>query len=74
MPPHPFTSFEMQKHYQGELKVKSIYSQNNLPNTIKDGAYIINPTECKSKRTYWIDFYPTGDSLTYIDCFGVQLF
>ena len=47
MPPHPLTSFEIQTHYQGELKVKSIYSQNNLPSTIKDGAYIINPTECK---------------------------
>ena len=50
MPPHCLTRFEVQKHYQTELKVKGVYSQNNLPSPIKDGAYIINPTECKSKR------------------------
>ena len=41
MPPHPLTSFEIQKYFQNEPKFNGAYSRNNLPN-IKDGAYVIN--------------------------------
>ena len=41
MPPHPLTSFEIQKYFQNEPKFHGAYSRNNLPN-IKDGAYVIN--------------------------------
>ena len=31
MPPHPLTSFEIQKYYQNEPKFNGVYSRNNLP-------------------------------------------
>ena len=41
MPPHPLTSFEIQKYYQNETRVNGVYFRNNLPKKIKDGAYVI---------------------------------
>ena len=46
MPPHPLTSFEIQKYFQNEPKFNGAYSRNNLPN-IKDGAYVINVDDYK---------------------------
>ena len=53
MPPHSLTNFEIQKYYQNdakrssknELKFNGVYSRDNLPNKIKDRAYIINLDE-----------------------------
>ena len=42
MPPHPVTNFEMQKHYENEPRFSGVFSRNNLPQKIKDGAYVIN--------------------------------
>ena len=51
MPSHPLTNFEVRKHYQNEPKFNSVYSRNNLPK-IKDGSYVINLDEFKSKGTH----------------------
>ena len=45
MPPHSLTNFEIQKSYQNELRFNGVYSRDNLPNKIKDGAYVINLDE-----------------------------
>ena len=42
MPPHPLANFEIQKYYQNEPRFNGIFSRNNLPKKIKDGAYVIN--------------------------------
>ena len=42
MPPHPLTNFEIQRYYQNEPRFNGVFSRNNLPKTIKDGAYVIN--------------------------------
>ena len=42
MLPHPLTNFEIQKYYQSEPRSNGVYSRNNLPKKIKDGAYVIN--------------------------------
>ena len=47
MPPHPLTSFEIQKYYQNERGFNGDYSRDNLPKTVKDGAYVINLDEYK---------------------------
>ena len=44
MPPHPLTSFEIQKYYQNETRFNGLYSRDNLQK-IKYGAYIINLDE-----------------------------
>ena len=42
MPPHPLTNFEIKKYYQNEPRFNGVFSRNNLPKIIRDGAYIIN--------------------------------
>ena len=37
-PPHPLTNFEIQKYYQNEPRFNGVFSTNNLPKKIKDGA------------------------------------
>ena len=44
MPPHPLTSFEIQKYYQNEPRFNGVYSRDNLQK-IKNVAYIINLDE-----------------------------
>ena len=72
MPPHPLTYFEMQNYYQNEFKFKSLYLQNSLPNTMKNGAYVINLDEHKSIGTHWIALYANGNSVRYFDRFNVE--
>ena len=45
MPPHPLINFKIQKYYQNEPKFNGVFSRNNLPKKIKDGAYVINLDE-----------------------------
>ena len=40
-----FNYFEIQKYYQNEPRFNGVYSRDNLPYKIKDGAYIINLDE-----------------------------
>ena len=72
MLPHPLTNFEIQKYYQNEPKFKGIHSRNNLPNTMKDGYYVINLDEYKSIGTHWIALYANGNSLAIFDRFGLE--
>ena len=39
------TNFEIQKYYNNESRFNGVFSRNNLPKKIKDGAYIINLDE-----------------------------
>ena len=77
MLPHPFTNFEIQKHYQNEPKFNGIYSRNNL-RKIKDGTYVINLDEYKSVGIHWIPMYVNGNNrrasydAIYFDGFGVE--
>ena len=40
MPPHPLTNFEIQRYDQNEPRFNDVFSRNNLPEKIKDKAYI----------------------------------
>ena len=51
MKPHPLTNFEIQKYYENESRFNGVYSRNNLPKKIKDGAYVINLDEHKDTGT-----------------------
>ena len=48
MSSHPSTNIEIQKYYQSKFKFKDVCSQNNLPSTVKDWAYVVNLDEYKS--------------------------
>ena len=72
MPPHPLTSFEIIKYYENESRFNYVYSRDNLPNKIKDGAYIINLGEYSDIDTHWIALYVKSNDITYFDSFGVE--
>ena len=66
------TNFEIQKYYQNESKFNGVYSRDNLPKKIKDGAYIINFDEYHNTWIHWIALYVLNNIVTYIDSFGVE--
>ena len=72
IPPHPLTNYEIQKYYQNEPRFNGIYSRDNLPNTVKDGAYVINLDEYVDVGTHWIALYVKTIEVIYFDCSGVE--
>ena len=56
-PPHPLTNFEIQEYYQNEPRFNGVFSRDNLLNSIKDGAYVINLDEYRDIGTHWIELY-----------------
>ena len=53
IPPHPLTNFEIQKYYQNyETRCNGVYSRDNLPDKIKDRAYVINLHEYSDIGTH----------------------
>ena len=38
MPTHTLTNFELEMYFQHELRINGVFSRNNLPEKIKDGA------------------------------------
>ena len=55
-----------------EPRFNGVYSRNNLPKTIKKGAYVINLDEYKSIGTYWIALFIKPKYTVYFDSFGVE--
>ena len=45
MTPHPLKNFEIQKRYENESTFNGVYYGDNLPNKIKDEAYVKNLVE-----------------------------
>ena len=72
MPPHPLTNFEIQKYYQNEPRFNGVFSRNNLPKKIKDGAYVINLDEYGDVGTHWIALFCNRNDIVYFDSFGVE--
>ena len=74
MPPHPLTNFEMQKYYRNEPKINAVFSSNNLPKKVKDGAQVINLDEYAEVDTHGIDLFCNRNEIVYFNSFGVELF
>ena len=72
MPPHPLTNFEIQKYYKNEPRFNGVFSRNNLPKKIKDGAYVINLDEYADVGTHWIALFCNKNEIVYFDSFGVE--
>ena len=80
MPPHSLTNFEIQKYYQNnakrssknETKFNGVFSRDNLPNKIKDRAYIINLDEYSDIGTHLVVLYMKNNDVTYFDSFDVE--
>ena len=72
MPPHPSINFEIQKYYENEPWFNGVYSRNNLPKKIKDGAYVINFDEYADVDTHWVALFCNKSEVVYFDSFGVE--
>ena len=59
------------KCYENESRINGVYSKDNLPNKIKDGAYVINLDEYSDIGTHWIALCVKNNDITYFDSFGV---
>ena len=72
MPPHPLTKFEIQQYYQNELRFNGVYLRDNLPNKMKNRAYVINLDEYSNIGIYWVSLFLNNNDITYFDSFGVE--
>ena len=60
------------KYYENESRFNGVYSRDNLPNKIKDGAYVINLDEYSDIGTHWVALWVSSNNVTYFDSFGVE--
>ena len=67
-----FESFEIGKYYQNEPRFNGVYSRNNLPKKIKDGACVINLDEYANAGTHWIALFCNRSEIAYFDGFGAE--
>ena len=72
MPPHPLKNFELEKYYQNEPRFNGVFSRNNLPKQIRDGAYVIHLDEYANIGTHWIALSCNRNEIAYFDSFGVE--
>ena len=80
--PHPLTNFEIQEYYQNDPRFNGVFSRDNLPNNIKNGAYVINLDEYHDIGTHWValsvqstsvyDTYVNNKIVIYFDFIGVE--
>ena len=57
---------------KSEPKFNGVFSRNNLPIKIKDGAYVINHNEYADVGTHWIALFCNKNTVIYFDSFGVE--
>ena len=72
MPSHLLTNFGRQKYYQNKPIFHGVYSRNNLPKKIKDGAYVINVDEYVNIGTHWIALFCNRCEIVYFNNFVVE--
>ena len=72
MQAHPLKNFEIQEYYKKEPRFNGVYSRDNLPKTIKNGAYVINLDEYLDSGTHWIALYIKDNEIACFDSFGVE--
>ena len=68
----PLINFELEKYYQNEPKFNGVFSRNNLPKKIKDGACVINLEEYADVGTQWIALFCNKSEIVYFDSFGLE--
>ena len=72
MPLHPLKNFEIQNYYENEPRSNGVFSRDNIPKKIKDGAYVINLDNYADVGTHWIAIFCNRSEIVYYDSFGVE--
>ena len=73
IPPNPLTNFEIKDYYENEPRINGVYSRDNLPKIIINGAYVINLDEYADVGTHWVALYVKNNEAIYFESFGVEL-
>ena len=73
LPPHPLTNFEIQEYNQNEPRFNGVFSRDNLHNSIKNGAYVINLDEYHDIGTHWVALYVNNKIVTYFDSLELNI-
>ena len=60
------------KYYENDCRFNGVYSRDNSPKTIKNGAYVISLDEYADVGTHWIALYVKNNEVIYFDSFGVE--
>ena len=64
------------KYYENDMKLNSVYSRDNLPTKINDGAFEINLDEHSDIGTHWVALWVNNNNnnnnVTYFGSFGVE--
>ena len=55
-----------------DLMVNGVYSRNNLPKKVKDGAYVTNLDEYAGVGTHWVALFCNRSEIVYFDSFSVE--
>ena len=61
---HPLSNIEITKCFNYEPRFYGVFSKNNLPR-IKDGAYVINLDDKKSKETHQVSLLIDKNTALY---------
>ena len=72
VPFHPLTNIEISEYYKNEPRFNGVYSRNNLPKTIKKGAYVINLDEYENTGTHLVALFVKTNEAIYFDGFGIE--
>ena len=72
IPPHPLTYFEIKEYYENKPRFNGVYSRDNLPKMIKNGAFVTTLDEYANVGTHWIALYVKNNEVIYFDSFGVE--
>ena len=72
LPFHLLTNIQINEYYKNEPRFNDVYSRNNIPKTIKKGAYVINLDEYENTGPHWVSLFVKPKYTVYFDSFGVE--
>ena len=72
LPFHPLTNIEINEYYKNGPRFNGVYSRDNLPKTIKKGAYVINLDEYENTGMHWVSLFVKPKYTIYFASFGVE--
>ena len=71
VPLHPLNNIEITNYINYKPRLNGVFSRNNLPR-IKEGAYVLNLDDKKSKGTHWVALFIDRNLVVYFDSFGIE--
>ena len=71
VPLHPLNKIKIIEYFSYEPRFKAVFSRNNLCK-VKDGVYVINPDNKKSKGTHLVSLSIDRIIAVYFDSFRIE--